>query len=419
MFITQIFSRLSVRARIVVLGVIPVIGFLANGIAYLTGDAEVGHAFEACIAIPKWPTPAAISRPGFSSMRAATTDFVAHPSDAEVKNFDDGQAMAMTLPRPHPGLARRRGSRTRSCRCASPCATSRRASTAWSTSRNRWAIDETEGVTADLIAASNAVENIIHNDLSWVGDVDRANLTTSLLTMRRYEIEYRLTRNEAAERHFLDEAKHFNELFESVDGAPAMKEKLDKQIQTYSSTFAQWVASTEDITPLVSLINHDTESVLPEADKIIAAARDNASSAAAELAASRTRTRHVIIWIGLAVVLIGLGCSWRIGRSITQPLEELAAVMKRLANGDTSARPAATHSHDEIGEMARTVVVFRDNMIERERLAGVESETNIAARAARRSHRDLDPAIPRFHRAGARPPARIGGPPGKRFERAQ
>ena len=196
--------------------------------------------------------------------------------------------------------------------------------------------------------------------------------------MRRYEIEYRLTRNEAAERHFLDEVKHFKELFELVDGAPAMKEKLTRQIQAYSSTFAQWVASTEDITPLVSLINHDTQSVLPEADKIIAAARGNASAASADLAASRTRTRDVIIWIDLAVVLIGLGCSWRIGRSITQPLEELAAVMKRLANGDTAARPAATHSHDEIGEMARTVVVFRDNMIERERLAGVESETNVA-----------------------------------------
>ena len=270
-----------------------------------------------------------------------------------------------------------------------------------------------------MIAASNAVENIIHNDLSWVGDVDRANLTMSLLTLRRYEIEYRLTRNEAAERHFLDEAKHFNELFESVDGAPAMKEKLNKQIQTYSSTFAQWVASTEDITPLVSLINHDTESVLPEADKIIAAARGNASSAAADLAASRTRTRHVIIWIGLAVVLIGLGCSWRIGRSITQPLEELAAVMKRLANGDTSARPAATHcSRRDRRDGAHGRGVPRQ--YDRARTPYRSGKRDqYRPRAARRGHRDLDPGIPRFHRAGARPAARIRGPSGKRFERAQ
>ncbi len=377
MFISHLFSRLSVRARIVVLGVIPVVGFLANGMAYLTGDAEVGRAFEAVHRNTEVADASRDLKTGLLVMRAATTDFVARPSDAEAKNFDAGQAMAMQcLDRIQASLAASEQDAVMPLRI-----TVRDLKASFDSlvnAQKSLGYDETKGVTADLIAASNTIENIIHNDLSWIADVDDAKLTTSLLTMRRYEIEYRLTRDENAERHFLDEVKHFNELFDSVDGAPAMKEKLTKQIQTYSSTFAQWVASTEDITPLVSLINHDTESVLPEADKIIAAARDNAGNAAADLASSRTRTRHVIIWIGLAVVLIGLACSWRIGRSITQPLEELAAVMKRLAAGDTSARPEATHSHDEIGEMARTVVVFRDNMIERERLAGVESETGLA-----------------------------------------
>ncbi len=377
MFISHLFSRLSVRARIVVLGVIPVVGFLANGIAYLTGDAEVGHAFEAVHRNTEVADASRDLKTGLLVMRAATTDFVARPSDAEAKNFDDGQAMAMQcLDRIQASLAASEQDTVMPLRIT--VRDLRASFDSLVNAQKSLGYDETQGVTADLIAASNTIENIIHNDLSWIADVDDAKLTTSLLTMRRYEIEYRLTRDENAERHFLDEVKHFNELFDSVDGAPAMKETLTKQIQTYSSTFAQWVASTEDITPLVSLISHDTESVLPEADKIIAAARDNAGNAAADLALSRTRTRHVIIWIGMAVVLIGLACSWRIGRSITQPLEELAAVMKRLAAGDTSARPDATHLHDEIGEMARTVVVFRDNMIERERLAGVESETGLA-----------------------------------------
>jgi len=377
MFTTQIFSRLSVRGRIVVLGLIPVVGFLAIGVAYLIGDAEVGRAFEAVHRNTEVSDASRDLKTGLLIMRAATTDFVAHPSDVEAKNFYDGQAMAMQcLDRIQASLDASQQDSVTPLRI-----TVRDLKSSFDSLVNEQkalGYHEAEGVTADLIAASTAVENIIHNELSWVADVDQANLTTSLLTMRRYEIEYRLTRDEKAERHFLDEAKHFNALFESVDGAPAMKEKLTKQIQAYSSTFAQWVASTEDITPLVSLINHDTESVIPEADKIVAAARDNAANAGADLAASRTRTRHVIIWVGLAVVLIGLGCSWRIGRSITQPLEELAAVMKRLANGDTSVRPAAIRSHDEIGEMARTVVVFRDNMIERERLAGAEGEANAA-----------------------------------------
>src|SRR3984885_11300905 len=288
MFIAHIFAKLSVRARIVVLGVIPVVGFLANGIAFLSGDAAVESAFDTVHRNPEGADASRDLKAGLLVMRAATTDFVAHPSDAEVKNFDDGQAMAMAcLDRIQASLAAADQDSVMPLRI-----TVRDLKASFDSLVNEQkslGYDEAEGVTADLIAASNAVENVIHNDLSWIGDVDRANLTTSLLTLRRYENEYRLTRNEAAERHYLDEAKHFNELFESVDGAPAMKEKLNKQIQTYSSTFAQWVASTEDITPLVSLINHDTESVLPEADKIIAAARDNARSAAAELAAPRTR----------------------------------------------------------------------------------------------------------------------------------
>ena len=46
MVIVEAFSKLSVRARIIVLGVIPVIGFLANGMAFMVGDVEVGRAFD-------------------------------------------------------------------------------------------------------------------------------------------------------------------------------------------------------------------------------------------------------------------------------------------------------------------------------------------------------------------------------------
>lgn len=52
--------------------------------------------------------------------------------------------------------------------------------------------------------------------------------------------------------------------------------------------------------------------------------------------------------------------------------------MTRLADGDTTARIPATSARDEIGDMARTVIVFRDNMIERERLAPTQSEAGRA-----------------------------------------
>ncbi len=101
--------------------------------------------------------------------------------------------------------------------------------------------------------------------------------------MRRYEIEYRLTRARTAEQHFLDEIKHFNQLFEAVDGAPSMREKLNQQVQTYNYTFAQRVASTDNIQPLLSLISHDTQSLIPEAENIRNVARISSSTAASAL----------------------------------------------------------------------------------------------------------------------------------------
>ena len=375
MHFARIFSRLSVRARIVVLGVIPIIGFLANGFAFLSGDGEVGKAFDSVNRNTVVSDASRDLKTGLLMMRAATVEFVAHPSDTEVQDFEDGQDMAMrSLDRIQSALPESERDMITPLRT-----TVRDLKTSFASlvhEQKSLGFTDMQGVTANLIAASDAIEKIIHDDLTWVAEVDSAKLLMSLLTLRRYEIEYRLTRNHAAERHFLDEIRHFNEIFESVDGAPAMKGKLNQEVQNYSYAFAQWVASTDNIAPLLSLISHDTENVLPEANNIIAKARQDASVAAAELAASRTRTRQFILWVDLAVILIVLGCSWRIGRSITHPLEKLAGAMKRLADGDTSAQLPASDSRDEIGAMARTVVVFRDNMIERERLAAIQHESN-------------------------------------------
>jgi methyl-accepting chemotaxis protein len=374
---TRIFSKLSVRSRIIVLGVIPVIGFFAGGLAFLTGDAEVGAAFDSVSRNTEVADASRNLKIGLLSMRAATTEFVAHPSDTAVHDFDDGEVLAIRcLQRLEAALPDGAQDTIRPLRIT---VRDLKASFGSLVDEQRTiGFTEKQGETAELIAASRAVEAIIQDDLSCVADSDRGRMLISLLTMRLYGIEYRLRHEASVQGHFLDEVKHFKDLFDSVDGAPEMKEKLDTAVQTYRSAFAQFVASTENLSPLVELINHDTESVLPEADKLIASARQNAESAAADLATSRSRTRQFVITIGIAVVLLGLACSWRIGRSITGPLEALAAAMKRLAAGDTSAQLPSAQSHDEIGEMAHTVVVFRDTMIERERLARVEGESSAA-----------------------------------------
>jgi methyl-accepting chemotaxis protein len=59
---------------------------------------------------------------------------------------------------------------------------------------------------------------------------------------------------------------------------------------------------------------------------------------------------------------------------ITGPLTKLTDAMGRLAGGDKAVEISGTENQDEIGAMARAVVIFRENMIRADELAAKEME---------------------------------------------
>ncbi len=71
--------------------------------------------------------------------------------------------------------------------------------------------------------------------------------------------------------------------------------------------------------------------------------------------------------IGAAMAIAGLmmiAALFYVRRSLSAPLLGLAACMRRLATNDTDINIHGTERGDEIGEMAQSVVVFRNNAIE-------------------------------------------------------
>jgi two-component system OmpR family sensor kinase len=71
----------------------------------------------------------------------------------------------------------------------------------------------------------------------------------------------------------------------------------------------------------------------------------------------------IIVAMGIGGVLVVAALLY-IGRSISSPLLHLAGCMHRLAANDTDIDIKGTERRDEIGEMARAAVVFRNNAIE-------------------------------------------------------
>jgi len=91
---------------------------------------------------------------------------------------------------------------------------------------------------------------------------------------------------------------------------------------------------------------------------------ENAQAAASRVAVAYQDARWLI---GIAMVFAGVlvvAALIYISRSISSPLLRLAGYMHRLAANDTDIEIRGTERSDEIGEMARAAVVFRNNAIE-------------------------------------------------------
>ena len=77
----------------------------------------------------------------------------------------------------------------------------------------------------------------------------------------------------------------------------------------------------------------------------------------------------LLTWASLAAAMgIAIAAIFLVNRRVVKPLNGLAGAMKRLAGGDTAAAIPHADRTDEIGDMAGTVAVFRDNAAERQRL---------------------------------------------------
>jgi methyl-accepting chemotaxis protein len=388
-------SQISVRSRIVAIAVVPVIGFLANGIAFTAGQTDVEGAFRSVAQATALANASEGFKTGLAAMRIGLRDFLANPNQESISAFAAGGKQASQ------SLGTIASSASEAER--SGLSTLNKSVTAAQADfltveqeQQDLGFTEADGIRGRLNRAGAAIEKIINQDLTWVADEDAKKLMISLLTMRRFEAEYRLTRAPAIQWQFADEVAHFNALFDSVDGAPSMREQLSNQVQAYADTFPQWVTGVEKVGSLISLIDSDMQSALPLANRILSNARERVSAASAELSTSQARTRQFIIWVGCGAVLIGLLFSWWIGRSITRPLNGLGDAMTRLATGDTSARIPATEIQDELGAMARTVLVFRDTMLEREQLAAEQSAAN---QERERRGENIAATITRFERS--------------------
>jgi methyl-accepting chemotaxis protein len=93
--------------------------------------------------------------------------------------------------------------------------------------------------------------------------------------------------------------------------------------------------------------------------------------------------RNMVILVVFALLVAG-GLFFLLGRSIVNPITAMTMAMRKIAQGDTSTSIPALERGDEVGAMAQSVKVFRDNMVETDRLRGEQEVLKAQADSERK-----------------------------------
>jgi methyl-accepting chemotaxis protein len=219
--------------------------------------------------------------------------------------------------------------------------------------------------------------------------IARANRNLVYLNRSIYRLMTEVTedRSQSATKEINDSKDFFNKQIKTAVGAMPSKAAEIGQIGAKVNLALNGVCAetinlanstaSEDKRRAATQMHEKCDPVLNESMEEIAVltnqilkVNDKASDDAQAVTSATIRNTYILILGGLALVMLLVATL--VVRWITGPIRELVADTARLASGDTTVEFATARRGDEIGEMARTVDVFKRNSIEVERLKAGE-----------------------------------------------
>jgi methyl-accepting chemotaxis protein len=118
----------------------------------------------------------------------------------------------------------------------------------------------------------------------------------------------------------------------------------------------------------ISAIDEGGASISGWAEEIKVGAVEDEKSITAEMERNIMLTMFVLLAVALVGVAAGAALAWFTASGIVRPVTAMTAAMSSLAEGNRETEIPARDRRDEMGRMATAVQVFKDNMVQNERL---------------------------------------------------
>ncbi|QFT34297.1 Methyl-accepting chemotaxis protein 4 [Labrenzia sp. THAF82] len=141
---------------------------------------------------------------------------------------------------------------------------------------------------------------------------------------------------------------------DAINAIPTSIATLDKSFKEMRTTKESLAGQRKQLDNLTRTVSADIAAI---------------SEVQSEQAKTASSSAEVQIAITILLAILGgIGLAFVLNLAITRPIRTITNVMARLADGDNEVHIPGLDRGDEIGDMSRTVQVFRDNAVERAEL---------------------------------------------------
>ena len=174
-----------------------------------------------------------------------------------------------------------------------------------------------------------------------------------------------------------------------IKGAPQYQELIKDAkvaLTDYEASFAKSASETFEMDALVNKTMADMASTMAtELGEIRKSQLANLKAVGSRADGVLATSSMLTLVLSLGALALGLVLAWVIGRGISSPVTLMTNAMQKLAAGDKSVAVPAQGRKDEIGRMAGAVEVFKQNMIEADRLRAEQEQAKARAETDKRA----------------------------------
>jgi methyl-accepting chemotaxis protein len=233
---------------------------------------------------------------------------------------------------------------------------------------------ETSLGLSEKLGLSGSLRDAVHDIEGKLKGLNNPTLTSGMLMMRRHEKDFMLRREDKYVGELNGAVAEFSKLLGASDLPQELKTDIAQKLKKYQNDFSGWAVGAQELarhSAAMSIAFHEIEPVIEEIQQTVD--RRYKQAGAAEEATRDSVKKLMLIALALMTIVVGAFSSL-IGRSLSKAISAMAHAMTRLAGGDAATEVPSLGRKDEVGEMAQAVQVFKENMVEAERLRAEQAQ---------------------------------------------